>query len=148
MAKYKETEEGQGLFLSINLNEQLVIGTFEHNLKRLIDKKMDLSIFDKKYKNDLTGASAIEPGILIREEQRMSVKNSSPAVTPAVPAPHMLRNNLARINSCCAIFRTKKKTAPLFSLKPNLFFPKLKYLKSLYPVNLKTSTVFINEFAV
>jgi len=66
MAKYKESEKGQGLFLAVNLNEQLLFGTYEHTLNKLIDKKIDLSIFDKKYKNDLTGALAINPKILLK----------------------------------------------------------------------------------
>jgi len=32
MAHYKETERGQGLFLTIDLSEQLVPGTFEYTL--------------------------------------------------------------------------------------------------------------------
>src|SRR5215510_12435759 len=66
MARYKETEQGQGLFLTVNLSEQLVPGTYEHTLNKLIDKKLDLSIFDQKYKNDYTGASAIKPGVLLK----------------------------------------------------------------------------------
>ena len=52
MAHYKETEKGQGLFLTVNLSKQLVSGTFEHTLNKLIDKKLDLSIFDRKYQNE------------------------------------------------------------------------------------------------
>jgi transposase len=48
------------------LSEQLVPGTFEHTLNKLIDKKLDLSIFDNKYNNDETGAAAIQPGILLK----------------------------------------------------------------------------------
>ena len=66
MARYKETEKGQGLFLTVNLGEQIVPGTFEHTLNRLIDTKLDLRIFDRKYTNDETGASAIEPRILLK----------------------------------------------------------------------------------
>jgi transposase len=66
MARYKETEKGQGLFLTVNLAEQLVPGTYEYTLSRIIDKKLDLSIFDNKYNNDLTGAAAIEPRILLK----------------------------------------------------------------------------------
>ena len=66
MAHYKETEKGQGLFLTVNLLEQIVPGTYEYTLTRLIDNKMDLSIFDRKYKNDYTGAAAIEPRILLK----------------------------------------------------------------------------------
>src|SRR5215469_15826317 len=66
MARYKETERGQGLFLTINLAEQLVPGTYEYTLTRLIDNKLDLSIFDRKYNNDYTGATAIEPRLLLK----------------------------------------------------------------------------------
>ena len=66
MAHYKETERGQGLFLTIDLSEQLIPGTYEYTLKRLIDNKLDLSIFDRKYNNDYTGAAAIEPRILLK----------------------------------------------------------------------------------
>jgi len=66
MAHYKETEKGQGLFLTVNLSEQLLPGILEHTLNRLIDKKLDLSIFDRKYQNDETGAAAIQPGILLK----------------------------------------------------------------------------------
>jgi len=66
MAHYKKTEKGQGLFLTINLSEQIIPGTYEYTLTRLIDNKLDLSIFDRKYNNDYTGAAAIEPRILLK----------------------------------------------------------------------------------
>ena len=66
MARYRETEKGQGFFLSVKLSEQIVPGTFEDTLNRLIDTKLDLRIFDHKYKNDVTGAAAIEPRIVLK----------------------------------------------------------------------------------
>ena len=66
MARYKTREEGQGLFLSVNLSEQLIYGTYEYTLKQLIDEKLDLSILDSKYKNDLKGATAIQSRILLK----------------------------------------------------------------------------------
>ena len=66
MARYKDTEKGQGLFLTVNLSEQLIPGSYEYTLTRLIDNKLDLSIFDRKYNNDYTGATAIEPRILLK----------------------------------------------------------------------------------
>jgi transposase len=68
MARYKHTEagNGQGLFLSINFKEQLLPGTFEYMLNDLIRKRIDISMFDKNYKNDRTGAKAIPPGVLIK----------------------------------------------------------------------------------
>jgi len=68
MAKYRTTEAaaGQGLFLTINLQEQLLPGTFEYMLDRLIGTKIDVSIFDQRYKNDFTGASAVPPAVLVK----------------------------------------------------------------------------------
>jgi len=66
MTRYKETEKDQGIMIPIYLDEQLVSGTFEHMLNELIDTQMDLRIFDSKYNNDLTGATAIEPRILLK----------------------------------------------------------------------------------
>ena len=66
MARYKETDKDQGQFLAVNSGEQLVQGTFDYTLNDLIDRKMDLRIFDRKYNNDLIGASAIEPSILLK----------------------------------------------------------------------------------
>src|SRR5215469_16439039 len=66
MANYKQTEKGQGLIIPVNLHEQIIPGTFEDTLSRLLDTKLDLSIFDHKYCNDETGATAIEPRILLK----------------------------------------------------------------------------------
>jgi len=68
MARYKHTDvsAGQGLFLSVNLKEQLLPGTFEYMLNEIIGKKIDISGFDQNYKNDKTGASAIPPEALIK----------------------------------------------------------------------------------
>jgi transposase len=68
MAKYKHTEaeSGQGMFLTVNLKEQLLPGTFEFMLNNLIGKGIDISKFDESYKNDQTGASAIPPRVLIK----------------------------------------------------------------------------------
>ena len=68
MPRYRTTdiEAGQGLFLTVNLKEQLLPGTFEYMLDELIGKKIDTSIFDLKYKNDMTGAGAVPPAILLK----------------------------------------------------------------------------------
>ena len=66
MARYKETEMEQGLIIPVNLYEQLIPGTYEYTLNDLIDNKIDLSVFDLKYNNDITGAKAIEPRILLK----------------------------------------------------------------------------------
>ena len=68
MPRYKHTDAvaGQGLFLSVNLKQQLLPGTFEHMLDQIIGTKIDISNFDSNYKNDATGASAIPPIVLLK----------------------------------------------------------------------------------
>ena len=44
MVHYKNTEKDQGLFLTINLGEQLVPGSYEYTLTRLIDNKMGCNV--------------------------------------------------------------------------------------------------------
>jgi transposase len=68
MARYKHTdvEDGQGLFLTVYLKKQLLPGTFEYMLNDLLDRKIDLSLFDQSYINDITGAKAIAPSVLLK----------------------------------------------------------------------------------
>ena len=68
MAKYRTTEAavGQGLFLNVYLKEQLLPGTFEHMLDRLIGTEISTEIFDQNYRNDTTGASAVPPDVLLK----------------------------------------------------------------------------------
>jgi transposase len=65
MARYKHIDTGPRL-LAIDLSKQLLPGTFEHALNHLIDHEIDLSHFDKRYKNDAVGASAYPPAMLLK----------------------------------------------------------------------------------
>jgi len=66
MARYKEYSYSQGKFIPIHFSKQILQGTFEYTLNYLIDNELDLSIFDKKYKNNDTGAPAYDPAILLK----------------------------------------------------------------------------------
>jgi len=68
MARYRTTDAaaGQGLFLSVNLQEQLLADSFEYMLNEIIGTKIDLGVYDKKYKNDQTGAGAVPPSVLLK----------------------------------------------------------------------------------
>lgn len=66
MAKYKPSNEDQMVMLPISLQDQLVPGTLEHTINRLVDENINLSVFDERYKNDMTGAAAIHPKILLK----------------------------------------------------------------------------------
>ena len=65
MARYKHIDTSPR-FLAVDLERQLLPGTFEHALNYLIDHKIDLSGFDTRYCNDLTGATAYPPGMLLK----------------------------------------------------------------------------------
>jgi transposase len=66
MARYKSYDYRQGKFLPISFDKQILPGTFEYTLNYLIDKELDLSVFDDRYCNDATGAPAYDPAILLK----------------------------------------------------------------------------------
>ena len=61
MAKYKHYDYGQAKMLPVRFEEQILPGTFEHTLNRLIDERFNLAVFEAHYKNDETGAPAYDP---------------------------------------------------------------------------------------
>jgi transposase len=66
MPKFKPYSYEQQLMIPVSLSRQILPGTFEYTLNTLIDEKLDLSIFNEKYKNDVTGAGAYDPAILLK----------------------------------------------------------------------------------
>jgi transposase len=66
MAKFKPCNEDQLVMLPISLQDQLVPGTLEHTISLLVEKHINLSVFDARYNNDETGANAIHPKILLK----------------------------------------------------------------------------------
>ena len=65
MARYKHIDTSPR-FLAVDLQRQLLPGTFEHALNHLLDCELDLSGFDSRFKNDVTGASAFPPAMLLK----------------------------------------------------------------------------------
>jgi transposase len=65
MARYKYQDPSQGLFLNVNLKDQLLPGSFEWTLDYLIDRT-DLSLFCLAYNNDEKGAPAYNPSVLLK----------------------------------------------------------------------------------
>jgi len=66
MAKYKQYDYKQMVMLPISLEDQLSPGTLEFAIHTLVETRMDLSVFDEKYKNDETGRLAYDPKILLK----------------------------------------------------------------------------------
>ena len=65
MARYKHIDTSPR-FLAVDLQRQLLSGTFEHAMNYLIDKELDLSSFDVRFNNDVTGAAAYPPSMLLK----------------------------------------------------------------------------------
>ncbi len=65
MARYKHIDTSPR-FLAVDLQRQLLPGTFEHALNHLLDREIDLTGFDVRYANDVTGASAYPPAMLLK----------------------------------------------------------------------------------
>ncbi|MBT6501320.1 MAG: transposase, partial [Deltaproteobacteria bacterium] len=66
MPRYKPTNFDQITMIPVDFKSQLSPGTFGYTLDYLIENKLDLSIFDHRYKNDETGAPAYSPKILLK----------------------------------------------------------------------------------
>ncbi len=65
MARYKHIDTSPR-FLAVDLQRQLLHGTFEHALNHLLDHELDLSGFDARFCNDETGAAAYPPAMLLK----------------------------------------------------------------------------------
>jgi transposase len=65
MAKYKQTENYGGVFMTVDLTSQIELDPFAHALKEIIDA-MDLTAFDENYHNDDAGAAAFPPSVLLK----------------------------------------------------------------------------------
>ena len=66
MAKYKRYDYKQSLMIPVSLEEQLVPGTLEFAIHTLVERRMDMSVFDDNYQNDDVGRSAYDPKILLK----------------------------------------------------------------------------------
>jgi transposase len=66
MGRFKPYNYAQGVLISVSLDDQLMPGTLEFAINRLVEKHIDMSIFDGKYKNDETGRPAYDPKILLK----------------------------------------------------------------------------------
>lgn len=66
MPRYKPVDYNQVHMIPVDFKSQLNPGTFEYTLDYLIEKELDLTIFDHRYNNDNTGATAYDPKILLK----------------------------------------------------------------------------------
>lgn len=65
MARFKPIHKGLKL-LPVDFDRQIIPGSFEYALCHLVDHELDLSAFHARYKNDIEGAPAFDPAVLIK----------------------------------------------------------------------------------
>jgi hypothetical protein len=61
MARYKPYDYAQMKLVAVSWERQILPGSFEHTLNRLIDEEVDLSVFEARYRNEEVGAPAYDP---------------------------------------------------------------------------------------
>lgn len=66
MPRFKDYDYHQSVMVPVSFDRQILPGTFEHSINYLVDQKLDLSIFNSRYKNDDTGRPAYDPAILLK----------------------------------------------------------------------------------
>ena len=66
MARYKPYSYAQGVMIPVSFAKQILPGTFEFALNHLVDNELDLSVFDARFNNDETGATAYDPRLLFK----------------------------------------------------------------------------------
>ena len=66
MARYKTYDYQQRVLLPVSLEDQLMPGTLEFAIHTLVEKRLDMSIFEGKYHNDETGRAAYVPKVLLK----------------------------------------------------------------------------------
>jgi len=49
----------KGKFIPVPFEKQIIPGTFEYSLNRLVDHELDFTIFDERYRNEETGATGL-----------------------------------------------------------------------------------------
>ena len=64
MARYKHIDTNPR-FLAVDLAAQLRPGTFEHAVHHLVTRELDLTAFDARFRNDVAGATAYPPAMLL-----------------------------------------------------------------------------------
>jgi transposase len=91
MGRFKRYNYAQGVFIPVFLEEQLMPGTLEYAIHSLVEKHIDISVFENRYSNDGTGRLAYDPKILLKVVllgySRGLISSRAPEGTPYIGCP-------------------------------------------------------------
>ena len=65
MARYKSYDVHQDKFIPVSFHDQILPGSFEYSLNEIVDRHIDLTLFEARYRNDDTGRLAYDPSVLL-----------------------------------------------------------------------------------
>src|SRR5262245_7732487 len=66
MARYKDYDYTQTVLVPVSFENQFLPGTLEFAIQALVERRVDTSIFGRRYKNDELGCRAYDPKILLK----------------------------------------------------------------------------------
>ena len=58
MPRFKPDNREQGMMIAVSYDKQITFGTFEHTIDYIVENRVNTDIFNSRYKNDNTGATA------------------------------------------------------------------------------------------
>jgi transposase len=66
MARYKPHNLKQDKMIPLSYADQIVAGWFEYALNELVEEHLELTVFERRYRNDQTGRLAYDPKVLLK----------------------------------------------------------------------------------
>jgi transposase len=66
MARYKPYNLKQDKMIPLSYADQIVAGSFEHALNEIVEQHLDLTVFERRYRNDQTGRLAYDPKVMLK----------------------------------------------------------------------------------
>lgn len=66
MPRFKPYNYDQQVMLAIDFRRQILPGSLEWAIDHIVDHRLDLSVFDTRFRNDDTGTPAFDPAILLK----------------------------------------------------------------------------------
>ena len=66
MARYKPYDLRQDKLIPLSFADQVIPGSFEHTLNEIVEQHLDMTLFEKRYRNEKKGCTAYDPKVLLK----------------------------------------------------------------------------------
>lgn len=119
MARYKPYDYNQMSMVPLSLENQLVPGTLEYAIHYIIEERLDLSMFNERYRNDETGRRAINPKVLLK----IVLLGYSRGLTSSRLLEKACRENVIFMAMTCGEIPDHSTIAPFVSSMENEIIP-------------------------